>query len=99
MNLLASRLVNVTAKMRQEISSTVNDIIDDLCTKLQSSQDTPSFRAILNLLRAIGQTAESREVPALSKALPLIVKSAKDHSDATVDVIQAILSVRYIKNF
>lgn len=95
MTLLASRLKNVASKTRQAISPTITGIVEYICNMMKSSQEVPNFLAALNVLRAVAETADTREIPALTKALPLII-AAVDQKECTADVLECILPIRYI---
>lgn len=94
MNLLASRLTNITPATRQDISPTIIGILEYIRNKLKASHDVSNFRAVLNALRAVAETADSREIPILTKALPLVMKVAVNQSGHTADVLQCILPMR-----
>ncbi|KAF8515684.1 armadillo-type protein [Hysterangium stoloniferum] len=91
LNLLTSRLVNVAEKMRQEVSPTVITIIDYLCGQLKKSLNTQYLRSILDALRVIAQTAGSQEIPALTKALPLILHAVHNQKEVVSDALACIL--------
>ncbi|KAF8525719.1 armadillo-type protein [Gautieria morchelliformis] len=91
MNLLASRLANITPKIRQDISPTITGIIDHMCKTLKNSPDASSFLAILNALRAIAETADTREIPTLTRALPLIINNAVNQRSCTANALECIL--------
>jgi hypothetical protein len=94
MNLLASRLTNITPTSRQDISPNIIGILDYICNKLTDSHNVTNFRAVLNALRVVAETADNREVPTLTKALPLILSVAANQNDHTADVLECILPVK-----
>ena len=95
MDLLASRLKNITSKTRHAISPTMTGIIEHICNMMTSSQEVSNFSAVLNALRAAAETTNSLEIPALTKTLPLMITAAVNQKRYTADVLECILPIRY----
>ena len=94
MNVLASRLVNITTKTRQDISSTILAITDHACDKLKNSYDIATLKVVLKALCAIARTAVSEEIPTLTRAIPLVLKVAADQKRITPEALACILPLR-----